>query len=238
MTAARHTWAITRRELGAYFSSPIAYIVLAGFTFLSGLLFFNGFFVGRQAAMDGFFDNLPLVFLFFAPALAMRLLAEERGAGTIELLLTMPVRDRDVVLGKFAATLAVLAVALAATLPFAFTVAALGELDWGPVIGGYLGAFLLGGLYLAAGLFASSVTRAQVIAFVLGLVLCFGIFALQWFVTPSGGAGRVLLYMSPGFHFDNLARGYLEIRTIVYFLSGIAVFVVLSIQALEARKWR
>jgi len=234
----RVMFAITRRELGAYFLSPIAYVVLAGFVALSGLLFFNGFFIERQARMDGFFQNLPLVFLFFSPALAMRLLAEERGTGTIELLLTMPVRDRDVVLGKYAATLVVLVVALIATLPFAITVSQLGDLDMGPVLGGYLAAFLLGALYLSAGLFASSITGTQVVAFIAGLLLCFGIFALQWFVEPSGGAGRALLYASPSFHFHNLSQGYLELRTVVYFVSAIALFVVLSIQALETRKWR
>ncbi len=231
-------WTITRRELGAYFLSPIAYVILAGFVALSGLLFFNGFFIERQARMDGFFNNLPLVFLFFSPALAMRLLAEERGSRTIELLLTMPVRDRDVILGKYAATLVVLAVALIATAPFAITVSQLGDLDMGPVFGGYLAAFLLGALYLSAGLFASSITNTQVVAFIAGLLLCFGIFALQWFVEPSGGASRALLYASPSFHFRNLSRGYLEIRTLVYFVSAIALFLVLSIQALETRKWR
>jgi len=231
-------WHIARRELGSYFKSPIAYIVLAGFVSLSGLLFFNALFLNRVARLDAFFANLPLVFLFFAPALSMRLLAEERSTGTLELLLTLPVRDRDVVLGKYLATVVLLAVALLATLPFPISVARLGNLDAGPVVSGYLGALLLGSLYLAAGLFASSVTRNQVVAFIAGLMICFGIFALQWFVSPTGGSGRFVQYASPSFHYSHMWRGYLELRALVYFLSGIGIFLVLSLQALEARKWR
>ncbi len=232
------TWIIARREIGGYFMSPVAYVIMAGFVALSGFLFFNGFFVERVARMDGFFNNLPLVFLFFAPAMTMRTIAEERGTGTLELLLTLPVRDRDVILGKYIAILVVLFVALLATLPFAITVSQLGELALGPVVGGYIGAFLLGALYLSAGMFASSLTNAQVVAFIAGLLVCFGIFALTWFIEPGTASGRVLQYASPSFHFRNLARGYVELRTLVYFASGIALFVVLSIQALEARKWR
>ena len=115
-------WHIARRELGSYFKSPIATIVLAGFLSISGFLFFGQLFVDRIARLDGLFANLPMVLLFFAPALSMRLLAEERASGTLEMLLTLPVRDRDVVLGKFLATVALLAIALLATLPFPITV--------------------------------------------------------------------------------------------------------------------
>jgi len=237
------TWCITKREIGSYFKSPIAYIVLAGFVLLSGILFFeglfmDGFFVQRIARMDGFFFNLPFIFLFFAPALAMRLLAEERGTGTIELLLTMPVRDRDVVLGKYLATLVVLAVALLGTAPIAIAVAKLGELDPGPVLGGYLGAFLLGAVYLAAALLASAVTGSQIVAFIAGLAVCFALYAMGWLVSSVGGAGSIVQYASPEFHFRNLWRGFLDVRTLVYFASAITAFLVLSIQALEARKWR
>ncbi len=233
----RALWCIARREIGAYFKSPVAYVVLAAFVMISGVLFFRGLFVNRIARMDGFFGTLPLLFWLFGPAVAMRLIAEERGSGTIELLLTMPVRDRDIVLGKYFAALVLLAVALLATTPFALSVSALGELDPGPVIGGYLGALLLGAVYIAAGLFASSLTKNQVLAFVGGLAMCFPLLALQVFVDPGEG-GRFMQYASPQFHFLNLTRGFLEIRTLVYFASVIAMFVVMSIQAVEARKWR
>ena len=234
----RAVWCIARRELGSYFRSPIAYVVLAAFVLVTGWLFFSNFFVARVARMDGFFAGLPFIFLFFAPALAMRLLAEERGSGTIEILLTLPVRDREVVLGKYLAAFIVLALALAATLPFPITVAKLGNMEIGPVIGGYIGALLLGGLYLAAALFASAVSHNQVVAFIAGFVVCFAIFALQRFVEPTGGSGHIVQYASPAFHYDHLWRGYVEVRSLVYFLSGIAIFVVLGVQALETRKWR
>jgi ABC-2 type transport system permease protein len=234
----RTTWYIAWRELRAYFSSPVAYIVIAGFCFLSGFLFFNGFFVQRVARLDGFFNTLPLIYLFFGPAVAMRLLAEERGTGTMEMLLTLPVRDREVVIGKYLAAIGLLTVFLLATTPFAVTVGKLGELDPGPVVGGYLGGFLLGGLYLAAGLLASALARNQVVAFVAGLILCFGLFMLQRLVEHSGSATAALLYMSPQLHVHNLTRGFVELRTLVYFVSTIGVFLLLSTQALEARKWR
>ena len=235
----RATWTIAKRELASYFQSPIAYIVLSVFMILTGFFFFDRFFQVRIAKMDAFFSNLPLMFLFFGPALAMRLLAEERGTGTIELLLTMPVRDWEVVLGKYLAALGLLVVGLLGTVPFAITIGKLGNLDVGPVITGYLGAVLLGGLYLAAGLFASALTRNQVVAFVIGLLICFGLFVVEWFVDRAGSTGgRFLQYISPQFHFDVLVRGVVEPRGLLYFVSAIGVFLLYSVQVLEARKWR
>jgi ABC-2 type transport system permease protein len=230
----RTTWCIAKRELGSFFNSPIAYIVLAVFVLISGLLFFDDrFFLQGMARMDGFFGLLPFLLMFIGPAIAMRLLAEERGTGTIELLLTMPVRDREVVIGKYIAAVAVLVVGLVATLPFAFTVGSLGDLAWGPVIGGYLGALLMGSLYLAAGLLGSALSRNQVVAFIIGLLFSFGIFAFDQWVTPLVGRAA-----GPGLHRENLERGLVELRSLVYFASAIGMFVVLSVQALESRKWR
>jgi ABC-2 type transport system permease protein len=235
----RATFTIARRELRSYFQSPVAYIVLSVFMIVTGFLFFDRFFSVRIAKMDALFSNLPFIFLFFGPALAMRLLAEERGSGTIELLLTMPVRDWEVVLGKYLAALALLAVGLLGTVPFAITIGKLGNLDVGPVVTGYLGAVLLGGLYLAAGLFASSLTRNQVVAFVIGLLICFALFLVEWFVDAAGSTGgRVLQYLSPQFHFSALVRGIVELRGLLYFGSGIGLLLLYSVQVLEARKWR
>jgi ABC-2 type transport system permease protein len=231
-------WCIAKREIGAYFASPVAYLLLAAVVAISGLLFYNEFFVARQARMDQLFGKLPLVFLLLVPAMAMRLLAEEKRSGTIEVLLTMPVRDSEVVIGKLAAGLAVLVLSLVATLPYPIAVSRLGDLDLGPVIGGYIGALLLGSLYLTASMFASSLTRNQVIALVAGLLICFGVYALQWAVESGRASGAILLYMSPSFHYQNMTRGYFEFRSLVYFASASGLFVLLTIQALEARKWR
>ena len=235
----RATWTIARRELRSYFQSPIAYIVLSVFMIVTGFLFFDRFFSVRIAKMDALFGNLPFIFLFFGPALAMRLLAEERGSGTIELLLTMPVRDWEVVLGKYLAALALLTVGLLGTVPFAITIGKLGNLDAGPVITGYLGAVLLGGLYLAAGLFASSLSRNQVVAFVIGLLICFALFLVEWFVDAAGATwGRVLQYLSPQHHFQAITRGVIPLRSVVYYLSTIGAVLVFTVQVLESRKWR
>jgi len=236
MTAA---WTIAKREFGAYFKSPIAYIVLSVFLALTGFLFFDGFFLNGQASMEPYFDQMPLILLFFGPALGMRLIAEEKGSGTIELLLTMPVRDWEVVLGKYAAALGLLAVGIALTVPFAVTVGKLGPLDLGPTVGGYLGTLLLGGTYLALGLFASAMTKNQIVAFIIGLAICFALFLIGQFVTAAGPSiGQVLQYMSPQFHFAGIGRGVIELKNVVYYLSTIAAILVFTVQVLAARKWR
>src|SRR5262249_8102651 len=180
-------WTIAKREFGAYFKSPIAYIVLGALVVWTGVLYFWGtFFISGQTSMEAFFSGFPLGLIFVRPAIAMRLLAEERGTGTIEMLLTMPVRDSEVVAGKYLAALGVLAVGLVCTLPFAFTVSRLGNLDWGPVLSGYLGCLLVGGTYLAVGLLGSAVTKNQIVAYVVGLAVCGGLFLLYVFYAMAG----------------------------------------------------
>jgi ABC-2 type transport system permease protein len=233
------TWTIAKREFGAYFKSPVGYVVLSAFLALTGFLFFNNFFLIGNASMEGFFGNMPLLLVFFCPAIAMRLLAEERGSGTIEMLLTMPVRDSEVILGKFTAALGVLAVGLIVSVPFALTVAKLGPLDWGPVVGGYVGTLLLGGTYLAVGLFASAMTKNQIVAYIVGLVVCLALWFMGMFFAQAGGViGPILQYASPGYQFEKIARGVIELRNVVYYLSVIGILIVASIQVLEARKWK
>jgi ABC-2 type transport system permease protein len=233
-------WTIAKREFGAYFKSPIAYIVLGALVVWSGVLFFWGtFFISGQTSMEAFFSGFPLWLIFVCPAIAMRLLAEERGTGTIEMLLTMPVRDSEVVVGKYMAALGVLAVGLVSTLPFAYTVSRLGNLDWGPVLTGYLGCLLIGGTYLAVGLLGSALTKNQIVAYVVGLAVCGGLFLLYVFYAMAGSVvGPVLQFASPPYHFHSLSRGVLELRSIIYYLSTIGVLLVVTTQALESRKWR
>jgi ABC-2 type transport system permease protein len=228
---------IARREFAAYFKSPIAYIVLAAFLALTGWLFFDNFFKFKNATMDGFFGNMPFLLLFFASGMAMRLLAEERGQGTIEMLLTMPVRDWEVVAGKYLAALGLLAVGLIASLPYAFTVASLGPLDWGPVWGGYVGTLLLGGTYLAVGMFASALTKNQIVALLLGVAICLGLFFLDSFAMLGKPLGPIFQYASPRFHFQGISRGVIELRNLVYYVSAIGIALVATTQVLESRKW-
>jgi len=233
------TWTIAKREFGAYFKSPVAYVVIGAFAPIVGYLFFSSFFAIGNTSMEGFFSNMPFLLLFFCPAIAMRLLAEEKGSGTIEMLLTMPVRETEVVIGKYLAALGVLAVGLLVTLPFAVTVGKLGALDVGPVIGGYVGTLLLGGTYLAIGLFASALTKNQVIAFIVGLAICLALFFMGMFYAYAGPTvGPILQYASPSYQFQKIARGVFELRNIVYYLSAIGLLVVLTIQVLESRKWK
>ena len=234
------SWIIAKRELGAYFKSPVAYVVLSLFLIISGgLFFFGNFFIAGNATMDGYFGVMPLLLVFICPAIAMRLIAEERGSGSIELLLTMPVRDSEVVFGKYLAALMVLAVGLLLTLPFALTVAKLGPLDSGPVLGSYLGTLLLGGTYLAIGLLGSAMTKNQVVAVIVGWAICMALWLMGFLSSAAGPVlGPVLQYASPAYQFSKIARGVIELRNVVYYLSAIGVCLVIAIQVLESRKWR
>ena len=234
------TWTIAKRELGAYFKSPVAYVVLSSFLAITGFLFFfNNFFLAGDDSMAGYFGSMPFLLLFYCPAISMRLLAEERGSGTIEMLLTLPVRDIEVVLGKYLAAVGVLAAGLVMSLPFAITVGKLGSMDTGPVIASYLGTLLLGGTYLAVGLCASAMTKNQIVAFIVGLAVCLALFLLAMAYSTAGPVlGPILQYASPAYHFTKITRGVIELRNVVYYLSAIGVCLVVSTQVLESRKWR
>ena len=230
-------WIIARREYAAYFTSPIAYVYLVTFLVVTCWIFFRTFFLIGQADMRVFFSVMPWIFLFFVPAAAMGKWAEERKQGTLEILFTLPLRDRDVVLAKFAAGLALIATALLLTLPLALSVAGIGDLDWGPVIGGYLGLLFLGGAFLSIGLCASAFTENQIIAFITGVAACF---VLLMAGTPlvSGGAGAaagVLSYMGLGSHFESISRGVVDSRDVVYYLSVIGFFLYVNLKIIEAR---
>jgi len=233
------TLAIWRREFRAYFNSPVAYFVITAFLALVGILFFVPFFTQDRVSMRGFFGLAPFLFIFFAPAITMRLLAEERRTGTLELLITMPVRDVDVILGKYLAALSLLVVALVLTLPYAFTIAAFGPLDFGPVWGGYVGLFMMGGAFLALGVAASSVTENQIIAFVIALFGSMLLLMIDKFLPflPASLA-KIAEYVSFDYHFRDAARGVLDSRDIVFFLSFTVLCLFLAFRSLEARRWR
>lgn len=209
------------REFKAYFISPIAYIVISIFLLVIGWLFFSTFFLNGQANLTRFFMLLPITFAFIIPAVTMRLFSEEMNVGTYELLLTLPVTFRDVIVGKFLAAGAFVGMMLAPTLFYAIFTSFLGSLDWGPVIGGYIGALLLGAAFAAVGLLASAVTRNQVIAFIIGMTICFALTLLTdfllWFLPDT--MVKTFQYFSANFHFQNIAKGVVDTRDILYFLS-------------------
>lgn len=220
---------IFKKEFKSYFISPIAYIVISIFLLILGWLFFSTFFLNRQASMTRFFSMLPITFSFIIPAVTMRLFSEEINVGTYEILLTLPVTFRDIIVGKFLAALGFVGVMLSPTLIYAISITFLGNLDWGPVIGGYLGALLLGGTYCAIGILTSSVTRNQVIAFIFGMAVCFSLTLLTDFLLYflPDSIVQIFQHLSANFHFQNIAKGVVDSRDILYFvsLSFIALYV-------------
>ena len=213
---------ILSKELKDYFISPIAYIVISIFLLVIGWFFFATFFLFNQVDLRNFFNLLPIIFSFIIPAITMRLFSEELNVGSYELLLTLPVTFRDVVLGKFLAGVVFIAIALVPTLSYPVFIMFLGELDWGPVVGGYTGAILLAASYTAVGLFASSLTRNQIIAFIVGVIICFTLTLIDkmLFFFP-GSALAVIGYLGADLHFRNIAKGIIDSRDIFYFVSVI-----------------
>ena len=213
---------IIKNEFKTYFVSPIAYIVISVFLLVTGWFFFTTFFFTNQSSSRNFFSLLPFIFSFIIPAVTMRLFSEELSSGSYETLLTMPVTFMDVILGKFLAGVLFIAVMLAPTVSYSITVSFIGELDWGPVFAGYTGAILLGAAFCAIGLFASSLTRNQIVAFITGTAICFTLTMLDkmlFFLPPS--FVDALEYMGADFHFHNISKGVIDSRDLLYFLSVI-----------------
>jgi ABC-2 type transport system permease protein len=230
---------IAKREIRTYFNSPIAYIVLTVFLLLAGYLFFGSLFIERQAELRSYFNLMPLLLAFIVPAIAMRLIAEEKGSGSLEMLITMPVPDWQVIVGKFLAGMALLTVLVGLTLCYAITVMYVGPLDKGPAIGGYLGLLLMGGAYMAIGVMASTFTRNQIVAFIISFAICFALYLfyrLLPFVPES--LRPVLSYLSVESHFEAISRGVIDSRDIIYYLSVMVVSLVIATVSLESRKWK
>lgn len=232
----RNIRAVAAREMRAYFNSPIAYIVVCAFLLLAGWLYFTPLFVAGTSSMRAFFAIAPILFVVFAPAVAMRLISEEVRSGTLELLTTMPVRDYEVIVGKFLAGLAVIASALAMTLFWALSVEAIGDLDWGPVVGGYVGLLLCAAALVAIGLMTSAWSRNQIVAFIVALVICLVLWLLDkiTFFVPGALAGLVE-YLSVDYHFRNIARGVIDTRDVLYYLSVTVLALYAAVRSLARR---
>ena len=238
---------IFRREFQGYFSTPIAYVFMGVFVALAGVfsMYIGGFFIRAQADLTAFFGFHPWLYLFLIPALAMRLWAEERRAGTIELLLTLPVTMTQAVLGKFLAAWLFTAVSLALTFPAWITVNYLGDPDNGIIVAGYLGSLLMAGAYLAIGSCISALTRNQVIAFVVSAAVCL-LFVLSGYPLVldvfSAWAPPFLVETVSSFsflgHFDDIVKGVIDLRDVVYFASLIALWLFVNVLALEVNKAR
>ncbi len=229
---------IFRKEFKSYFISPIAYIVISVFLIIIGWLFFSTFFLEKQANLTKFFSLLPVTFAFIIPAVTMRLFSEEINVGSYELLITLPVSFRDIIMGKFLAAVAFVAIMLSPTLLYAVSTSFLGDLDWGPVIGGYLGAVFLGACFCAIGLFASSLTKNQVVAFIIGMAVCFSLTLLVDFVLFFIPSFLVdfFQYLSANHHFQNIAKGVIDLRDILYFVSLAFIALYATYLVIEEKK--
>jgi ABC-2 type transport system permease protein len=236
----RKILAISGKEARSYFASPIAYVVMAMFLLITG--YFFAAYVGNTglAMLDGLFSTGTIIMLMLvASLLTMRLLAEEQKLGTIELLLTAPVRDWEVVIGKYLASLAVFVVMVGLTLYYPLLLFWFGDPDPGPIFSGYVGLFLLGASFLSVGLLASSLTSNQIVS----AVLAFGLLILVWVMAGAGGfvsgaPAEVISYMSLSFHLGDFVKGVIDTKDIIYYLSFIALFLFLAVRSLETRRWR
>lgn len=233
-------WVITKRELNSFFDSLIAYIMLVLFLGFSGFftwLFGSDVFLVGQASLQSFFSIAYWSLFFFIPALTMRLLAEENKTGTIELLLTKAVTDRQVVIGKFLSTLFLVGIALLFTLPYVITLANIGTIDTGAIACGYLGLLLMSASYISIGLYASSITNNQIVAFLAALFigLFFHIIFDALASNFTGWLGSVFSTLSMSDHFDSISRGVVDTRDLIYFLSIVAVGLLLAELSLTKR---
>jgi len=235
----RNTFVIFQKELKSFFNSPMAYIFLVIFALVTGYFFTNTFFLYNQSDMRALFSIVPLVYLFFIPAVTMGLIAKENSVGTIETISTLPIQDRDVVLGKFLAGYSLIIIGLLVTVIHYVTLTFVGtNVDHGAVLSGYFGLVLLGGVYSSVGVFSSSLTENSVVAFIIGvfIVLVFFLLDKTLIFVPDALAGFVQ-YLSIDFHLSNMSRGVIDTRNLVYFGSVIGFFLFLTTRVVESRKW-
>jgi len=231
---------IAKKEFKGYFNSPSAYIILIVFLLISAWFFTSPLFLNNQAELRSLFGIIPIVYIFFIPAITMGLIAKEKNNGTIELLTTLPIKESQIVMGKFWASLGLVSTGLLFTLIHLATIMILGSnIDYGSILCGYLGLILLGAVYSSIGIFASSLTDNQIVGFIISFFIIFVLYVLQFtlFLLPSSIVG-LFQYISIGYHFTNITRGVIDTRNIVYFAGLIALFLNLSVISLQARKWK
>jgi len=231
----RNVWTIARRDFIAFFHSAMAYIVVSVFLLLTNFFFFYSFFVQNMADVRNLFNLISIMSAFFAPAITMRLIAEERRSRSIELLLSFPVTKLQVVLGKYLAAILLFSVMLGLTLIGPITISAVADLDWGAIFGSYLGSLLLGSVYLGIGLVFSTVSRNQLVAVILGIAACLAISLGVEFarVLMEGAMASFFDYLGVMSHFRSMSRGVIDSRDVIYYLSMSSFLVALSVYLLD-----
>lgn len=239
----RSAFTLARKELRQIFLSPIAWAFLVVFVTFVNFMFFRAFWIRRQCEMPGFFFWFPLAFAVVIPGITMRMWAEERKQGTLEFLLTSPIHSWHIVIGKFVAGVTLVALCVLLTLLVPYTVGRFGDLDMGPVWGGYVGALLMGATCIAVGMFCSAFTQDQIVAFLvsvsvlLALVLMGHEYLLSEF-GPGSWFGTFARVISPTPHFESIGRGVIDMRDVYYYFGMTAVFLYLNARALDLRRWR
>ena len=230
---------IFKRELRSIFDSPMAYVFLVVFTLLNGWFFTTTFFLYGQSDLRTLFNIVPLVYLFFIPGITMGLISREKGLGTIEIISTLPIEDRDIVIGKYLSAVSLIGIALFSTLLHLITLMRFGNsIDYGAVFTGYLGLLLVGAVYASIGIFSSAVTDNQVISFIIGIaiIFIFWIFDKVLVFMPDMLAG-IIQYISVEYHLSNISRGVIDTRNLIYFGSVIGFFLFMTTRLVESRRW-
>lgn len=230
---------LARKEFRSYFDSPVAYVVITLFLLIAGWQFSTALFLNNTADLRTLFGIVRFILLFFIPALSMRLISEEKRLGTIEILMTLPMKDWQLVLGKFLAAYLLVIITILLTLIHYITISSLGDPDLGATIGGYLGLILIVGVYLSIGIFTSSLTQNQIVAFISAFVIIFAFFIMDKIILFFPGfIASILEFLSIDYHFNNIARGVIDSRDLIYYLSMMLLFLFLTVQTLESRKWK
>ncbi|MGC9363782.1 MAG: ABC transporter permease [Fidelibacterota bacterium] len=229
-----------RKEVQSFFNSPVAYITLVIFLLISAWFTMSTFFLINESDLRTLFSVVPIVYLFFVPAITMGLIAREKNSGTMEFITTLPFTDGEIILAKFLAALTLIGTALAFTLVHLITLLIIGNnIDVGALISGYLGLLLVGGVYAAIGTFGSTVTDNQITAFLTSFLIVFIFFILdKILIFVPGFLGSVFQFLSIDYHLSNISKGVIDSRNLIYFGSMIAFFLLVSVRVLEMRKWR
>ncbi len=233
--------AIARREISSYFFSPMAYVAMALFLLASGFMFMDDFLPGQPASMRTIFNSMVWLLVFILPILSMGLLSQEKSSGTIETLMTAPVDEADVVLGKFLGSFGFFSIMLAPTFLYVVMLALYSHPEYGPIISGYLGIFLVGALFLSVGLFCSSCTRSQVVAAVTAIAVLFFVTIVPWWLDQRSALSdfwRTVINQAVFKRYVDFSKGVIDPAHLVFFVGVTAVFLFMTTKVLEARRWK
>jgi gliding motility-associated transport system permease protein len=233
------TLTIAERELKTYFLSPVGYVVIAGFLWLASYLFYLPLALMGEPSMRHWTYNIVIILIIMVPALTMRLIAEERRTGTVELLSTSPVTDSQIVAGKFLGCLGFYAAMLALTFTYPIILTRVGKPEMGPIFASYLGLFLFGASFVAIGLLASALSKSQVVGFVSAFVVLLFLFLIEWMgQAGSGWLTTLIRYVGIQQHLEDFGKGIIDTKDVIYYLSVVALCLLLSVRAMQAWKWR